>query len=140
MSNMSSAEAIAKYLQVGDWHEAYTWIKGWVGSGGGQHLPEAWLAYAATAVLQKQPKNAVHSLDIGLKHWVQDPIDREILLHARDSIVASAGKKLSNTASAPEYIGTTAEVSNAATDSSAEQIASVGLIAYEIINDAEYYS
>jgi hypothetical protein len=70
-----------------DWHAAYSWTKGWIGQGGGAWLPEAWLSYAASALLNGQPRIAVRSIDLGLGNWIADELDRAILLWARGSVV-----------------------------------------------------
>jgi hypothetical protein len=66
-------------LAVGDGRAAHAWAKGWIGSGGGAWILDPWLVYVASALLVRQPRNAVHSTDIALRHWISDPPDRSIL-------------------------------------------------------------
>ena len=74
-------------LDNGDWRGVYEWTKSWVGWGGGAWLPDTWLLYAASAMLKRQPKNAVHSLDLGLKTWIEGPADRAVLVWCRGALV-----------------------------------------------------
>ena len=74
-------------LAAGDGHAAHGAAKAWVTHGGGSRLPAPWLVHAAGALLQRQPRGAVHALDLGLEHWVEAPPDRSVLLWARGSVV-----------------------------------------------------
>ncbi len=80
-------DKISDALTAKDWHAVYACTKGWVGQGGGAWLPEAWLTYAASALLHGQPRIAVRSLDLGLQNWITDQADRSILLWARGSVI-----------------------------------------------------
>jgi hypothetical protein len=73
-------------LAADDWHGAYSWAKAWIGSGGA-FIVDPWLAYAASAILHRQPKTAVHSLDLGLKSWIKDERDRAVLRFVRGALV-----------------------------------------------------
>ncbi len=55
---------------------------------GGAYTPEAWLADVASALLQQQPKTAVHCCDTALHLWVERPGDRAVLRHVRGLVVA----------------------------------------------------
>lgn len=79
-------EAVAA-LDAGDWHGAYLWAKGWIGRGGGAQSTEPWLIYAASGVLHGQPRMAVRSIDLALRHWISASADRAILLSVRGHIV-----------------------------------------------------
>jgi hypothetical protein len=70
-----------------DWHGVYCWTKGWIGSGGGAWLPDTWLLYAVSSLLQGQPRGAVHSLDLGLGAWIAGAQDRAALRWLRGWIV-----------------------------------------------------
>lgn len=74
-------------LREGDWHRAYEAAKSWIMGGGGAPLPDPWLVYAASALLHGQPKIAVHSIDLGLGHWVEPAEDRAILYTVRGWII-----------------------------------------------------
>ena len=74
-------------LAANDWQEVYAWTKGWVGQGGGAWVPEAWLTYAASALLHGQSRIAVRSLDLGLQNWISNAADRSILLWARGAVI-----------------------------------------------------
>jgi hypothetical protein len=80
------AKALAG-LEARDWRSVYDWTKTWIGWGGGAWLPDCWMLYAASALLQGQPKNAVHSLDLGLGTWIEGPIDRTVLAWCRGQVV-----------------------------------------------------
>jgi hypothetical protein len=79
-------EALAA-LAADDWHRAYEWAKGWISSGGGAWIPDPWLVYVASSLLHGQPRTAVHSLDLALKHWIVEPPDRAILLWVRGDVI-----------------------------------------------------
>lgn len=83
-------DAVSAALEGDDWHTAYLYAKGWVGSGGGAWSPDAWLAYAASAILHGQPRIAVHSLDLALGNWVTPAADRAVLRWARGALVLHA--------------------------------------------------
>jgi hypothetical protein len=65
-------EALAA-LSADDWHRAYEWAKGWIRGGGGAWILDPWLVYVASSLLQGQPRTAVQSLDLALKHWIVEP-------------------------------------------------------------------
>jgi len=77
-------------LSEGDWRGVHDWTKSWVGWGGGAWLPDAWLLYATSALLKREPRNAVHALDRGLKTWIRGPIDRALLTWCRGILVWTA--------------------------------------------------
>ena len=79
-------EAIAA-LAAGDWYASYQWAKGWIRGGGGAWIVDPWLVYVASALLHGQPRTAVHSTDLALKHWIPEAEDRAILLWIRGEIV-----------------------------------------------------
>ena len=62
------------------------WSKSWV-SQGGATAPDAWLGYALSGLLHGQPRTAVHSVDLGLRGWISEPMDRAILYWARRAVV-----------------------------------------------------
>src|SRR5665647_355131 len=74
-------------LHEDDWRGVYDWTKSWVGWGGGAWLPDSWLLYATSAVLKGEPKTAVHSLDVGLRTWIEGPVDRAVLTWCRGVLV-----------------------------------------------------
>ena len=74
-------------LLADDWRGVYDWTKSWVGWGGGAWLPDSWLLYAASALLKGEPRNAVHSLDLGLGMWIEGPADRALLTWCRGVLV-----------------------------------------------------
>ena len=74
-------------MESGDWYAAYQAAKWWVAQGGGAWAPEAWLLYAVSAVLHGQARTGVHSMDVALRNWVGDDVDREVLLWTRGSLV-----------------------------------------------------
>ncbi|HSE46690.1 MAG TPA: hypothetical protein VLA89_15310 [Gemmatimonadales bacterium] len=78
--------ALAALAQA-DWRGVYEWTKSWVGWGGGAWLPDSWLLYATSALLKNEPKNAIHSLDLGLRTWIEGPIDRAVLTWCRGILV-----------------------------------------------------
>jgi hypothetical protein len=53
-------ERALRALVAGDWHDAYRWAKGWIGRGGGAWIVDPWLVYAASALLHRQPRSAIH--------------------------------------------------------------------------------
>jgi len=61
--------------------------KSWVGWGGGAWLTDSWLLYATSALLKNEPKNAIHSLDLGLRTCIEGPIDRAVLTWCRGILV-----------------------------------------------------
>ena len=78
---------IVECVERGDSLGAYRWAKGWIGSGGGALLLDPWLIYAATSLMRRQPKNAVHSVDLALRSWIVRSKDRAILHWVRAEIV-----------------------------------------------------
>src|SRR5215211_1272093 len=73
----------------GDWHEAYRWCKGWIGSGGGGHTLDPWLGYVGSTLLQGQPRGAVHAVDVALQHWISGLEARGVLHYVRGEVVRS---------------------------------------------------
>jgi hypothetical protein len=61
--------------------------RGWIGWGGGAWLPDTWLLYAVSALIEGKPRGAVHSLDLGLKTWLEGGADRAALTWFRGGIV-----------------------------------------------------
>jgi hypothetical protein len=98
LTSLGHADALGRQMQAaaeeglreGDWHRAYEAAKSWVMGGGGAPLPDPWLVYAASALLHGQPRIAVHSIDLGLGHWVEPPADRAILYAVRGWIILEA--------------------------------------------------
>jgi hypothetical protein len=80
------AQAVAA-LEARDWYGAYQWAKGWIGGGGGAWIIDPWLVYAASALLHRQPRIAVRSLDLALERWISDQVDRAVLLWARGVVI-----------------------------------------------------
>lgn len=74
-------------LRAGEWRGVYEWTKSWIARGGGAWLPDTWLLYAASSLLQGQPRGAVHSLDLGLRHWLDGSADRAALTWVRGTVV-----------------------------------------------------
>ena len=81
---------IRQSLAASDWHGAYSWAKGWIGQGGGARLLDPWLAYVASALLHGQPRTAVHSVDLALKHWIEHDADRATLHWVRSRVIRFA--------------------------------------------------
>lgn len=84
------AECRAKALAgvaAKDWRPVYDWTKSWIGWGGGAWIPDTWLLYAVSALLDGKPRNAVHSLDLGLRVWLSGETDRAALTCLRGQIV-----------------------------------------------------
>jgi hypothetical protein len=80
------AKALAA-LDAEDWRPVYDWTKSWIGWGGGAWIPDTWLLYAVSALLQGKPRIAVHSLDLGLGFWLAGEADRAALTWCRGAIV-----------------------------------------------------
>jgi hypothetical protein len=78
---------ITACFEAGDWHGAYRWAKGWIGSGGGARTLEPWLVYVASALKENQRRPAVHSCDLALKHWISRRAARGVLLYARGEVI-----------------------------------------------------
>ena len=74
-------------LAVQDVNAAHAWAKAWIGSGGGAWIVDPWLVYVASALLAGQPRNAVRSTDVALRHWIADSQDRAVLLWVRGNVV-----------------------------------------------------
>ena len=74
-------------LDAEDWRPVYDWTKSWIGWGGGAWIPDTWLLYAVSALLQRQPRGAVHSLDLGLGIWMAGEADRAVLMWCRGAVV-----------------------------------------------------
>lgn len=70
-----------------DWRPVYDWTKSWIGWGGGAWIPDTWLLYAVSALLQGQPRGAVHSLDLGIGTWLAGEADRAVLTWCRGAVV-----------------------------------------------------
>jgi len=84
------ADCRAKALEgvaAADWRDVYDWTKSWIGWGGGAWIPDTWLLYAVSALLDGKPRNAVHSLDLGLRVWLAGEKDRAALTWLRGQIV-----------------------------------------------------
>jgi hypothetical protein len=73
-------------LETQDWTSLVETAQLWVLDGGGASRPDPWLLRAAGQALNAQPRVAVHELDQGLRHWVEEPQDRALLLWARGSL------------------------------------------------------
>jgi hypothetical protein len=71
-----------------EWRPVYQWTKSWITMGGGAWLPDTWMLYAVSALLQRQPKSAVHSLDLGLRHWMSGQQDQAILAFCRGQVIS----------------------------------------------------
>lgn len=80
-------EAAVVALQTGNWRGASVAAHKLVREGGEATTAEPWLVYAASAVLNDRPVNAVSSLDVGLRNWVHEPADRALLRWARAALV-----------------------------------------------------
>jgi hypothetical protein len=78
---------IASCCERGDWHGAYLWAKGWIGSGGGEHSVEPWLVYVASAIKQSQRRTAVHAVDLALENWIAEAAPRGVLLYVRGEVI-----------------------------------------------------
>lgn len=74
-------------VRAGDWRSIYDWTKSWITSGGGAWLPDTWLLYAVSALIQGKPRIGIHSLDLGLRTWLAGPSDRAALTWCRGVIV-----------------------------------------------------
>src|SRR5690348_11496112 len=74
-------------LAVRDANAAHAWAKAWIGNGGGAWIVDPWLVYVASALLAGQPRNAVRSTDVALRHWIADSQDRAVLLWVRGNVV-----------------------------------------------------
>jgi len=70
-----------------EWRDVYGWTKSWIGWGGGAWVPDTWLLYAVSALLEGKPRNAVHSLDLGTRIWLGGAVDRASLTWLRGVIV-----------------------------------------------------
>lgn len=81
------SESAVAALKAEDWHGAYKWAKGWIGGGGGAWIVDPWLVYAVSALMHGQPRTAVHSLDLGLRHWIDAPEDRALLHYVRGTLI-----------------------------------------------------
>lgn len=74
-------------LAEGDWRGVYEWTKSWVGWGGGARRVDVWLLYASSGLLKGEPRSAIHTLDLGLRNWIESPIDRAVLTWSRGALV-----------------------------------------------------
>ncbi|MEQ7010135.1 hypothetical protein ABN028_28545 [Actinopolymorpha sp. B17G11] len=83
------AKALAG-VEARDWRPVYDWTKSWIGWGGGAWIPDTWLLYAVSSLLRGQPRNAVHSLDLGIGTWLAGPGDRAGLTWCRGMVVMNA--------------------------------------------------
>ena len=58
---------------------AHRWAKGWIGQGGGAWIVDPWLVYAASAIMNGQRRNAVHSIDLAgnpsARSWASRRLD-----------------------------------------------------------------
>lgn len=80
------AKALAG-IDAEDWRPVYDWTKSWIGWGGGAWIPDTWLLYAVSALLQGKPRIAVHSLDMGLGTWLAGEADQAVLTWCRGVVV-----------------------------------------------------
>jgi hypothetical protein len=78
---------IVEAFRRDDPHAADRWAKGWIGSGGGARTVEPWLVYVAAAVSEGQPRRAVHSTDLALRHWIEDAVGRAVLRYVRGEVI-----------------------------------------------------
>lgn len=83
---MDFPELTVAAIDERDGYSAYMWSKSWITQGGAT-APDPWLGYAASSVIQGQPKGAVNSLDLGLRVWIEALPDRAILVFARGTII-----------------------------------------------------
>jgi len=83
----ASRDRALQTLADEDWRGTYELTKSWVSRGGGAWLPDAWLMYAASALLRRQPKIAVHSLDLALGTWLSGSVDRPAISWCRGLFV-----------------------------------------------------
>jgi hypothetical protein len=74
-------------LEAGDWYDGYSTAKWWIAAGGGAWIVDPWLVYAASALLQGQPRQATHSLDLALRVWIPQPANRAILHWVRGDVI-----------------------------------------------------
>jgi hypothetical protein len=74
-------------FERGDWHGAYKWAKGWIGSGAGEQSLEPWLVYVASAIKQSQRRTAVHAVDLALENWIAEAAPRGVLLYVRGEVI-----------------------------------------------------
>ena len=74
----------------GDSRAVHDWTKSWVGWGGGAWVTDTWLLYAVSALIEGKPKSAVHSLDLGLRTWIEGDSDRAVLQWCRGAVIWSA--------------------------------------------------
>src|SRR6476620_4888133 len=74
-------------IDAEDWRPVYDWTKSWICWGGGAWIPDTWLLYAVSALLQGKPRSAVHGLDLGLGTWLPGEADRAVLTWCRGVIV-----------------------------------------------------
>jgi hypothetical protein len=80
------SQAIAA-LNAGDWYDAYSTAKWWIGAGGGAWIVDPWLVYVASALVQGQPRSATHSTDLALRVWIPQPANRAILRWVRGDVI-----------------------------------------------------
>jgi hypothetical protein len=73
-------------LAAGDWHLAYQWAKGWISTGGERSI-EPWLVYVASSLQHGQPRTAIHSANLALEHWIQEPLPRAVMHYARGEVI-----------------------------------------------------
>ncbi len=78
---------ITERLAERDWHGAYRWAKGWIGSGGGERLLDPWLTYVASFLIHGHPRTAVHSVDLALRGWIEPQSDRATLYWVRSRVI-----------------------------------------------------
>jgi hypothetical protein len=78
---------IVACFERGDWHGAYRWAKGWIGSGGGERSVEPWLVYVAASIKQSQRRTVVHAVDLALANWIAEAAPRGVLLYVRGEVI-----------------------------------------------------
>lgn len=79
-------EAAFVALETGNWRGASVAANKLISDGGEATTPEPWLLYAASAVLNERPVNAISSIDVGLRNWVHGAQDRAIMHWARATV------------------------------------------------------
>lgn len=83
----SYRDEVTRALQARDAPGAHRWAKGWIGRAEGQWILDPWLVYAASAVLEKQPRMAVRSCDQALRGFIAEAADRAVLRWVRGEVI-----------------------------------------------------